>query len=151
MLTNFTMNDFLLGVMVLCLVVHVRRKSISRKTVSVIDVSTEVEVVALLEQAYAICVEKSTLSKDSRRVARAVRLVVDGTKASSGGIVPQGPALTATAASSDGSVDLENLSLQPQVEQPYMPEPHDFSIEQLDPFSFMGNDFENADWMLFEA
>ena len=152
MLTNFTMNDFLLGVMVLCLVVHIRRKSILSNFQSCIDAATESEVLELLEQAHAICLEKSDASKDARRVARAVRLILNGARLSS----PQ-PANPSTSGmqsisidNSEGGVDLANLTLQPQAGQPYFPEVLDLPFGHLDPFNFMGNDFDNVDWMAFE-
>ncbi|KIX02717.1 uncharacterized protein Z518_08659 [Rhinocladiella mackenziei CBS 650.93] len=61
MLSSFTMNDFLLGVMVFCLVVHSRRKRGARH--SLIDSATERDVLPLLEQSHAICVEKSKASR----------------------------------------------------------------------------------------
>jgi hypothetical protein len=76
MLGNFTMNDFLLGVMVLCLVTRWKRGSQNLA----IDTTTEGEVLALLEQSHAICVEKSTTSRDARRVSHAIRLTLNGSK-----------------------------------------------------------------------
>ena len=156
MLTNFTMNDFLLGSMVLCLAVHTRRKSLSRGSDSVIDFATEVEILALLEQAYAICVEKSNASKDARRVARAIRIVLDGARASStfscgmdSTLVPETQA-THTGEEPDDGVDLTVLSLQSGSEQNYLRELPDASFETLDPFSFMGDDFDSFNWMAFE-
>jgi hypothetical protein len=152
MLSNITMNDFLLGVMVLCLAVHLRRKSISRSGESIITSATEIEVLALLDQSHAICVEKSSCSKDAQRVARAVRLILDGVRLSS----PQTGGLD-VALSTPGSignpyagVNMTGLSLQPQTEQPFFPEIENASFDTLDPFSFMGNDFDNVNWMSFE-
>lgn len=80
MLTNFTMNDFLMGVMVLCQAVNIwRRKGPS----STIDPATEGASLPLLKQAHTICVEKSAASRDARYVARAVKVIIDG---------PTGPA-----------------------------------------------------------
>jgi hypothetical protein len=79
MLTNFTMNDFLLAVMVLCLVLHTRWKPTSL-SVDTIDAVTETEVRALLEQAHRICVDKAPASRDAWRVSHAVRLILKGTK-----------------------------------------------------------------------
>lgn len=171
MLTNFTMNDFLLGVMVLCLAVHVRRKALASKDkVSAIDGATEDEILKLLEQAHRICLEKSAASRDARRVARAVRLILDGVRLSSPR--PQSahmalamPDLPTHAAGGNpdhvggggggGGIDLTHLSLHPhdaqQRQQPaYLPELADMSFPQLDPFSFMGNDFDNFNWMSIE-
>lgn len=80
MLGNFTMNDFLLGVMVLCLVVHTHWKRGSQG--SAINAATEGQVLALLERSHAICVEKSSTSRDAWRVSHAVRLTLNRAKSS---------------------------------------------------------------------
>ena len=154
MLTNFTMNDFLLGVMVLCFAVHVRRKGISRGAESAIDSTTESEILELLEQSHAICLEKSDASKDARRVARAVRLILDGVGLSS----PQGVQVTSppTDSQQTGVGDSEEggnltaISLEPQTVHFYSTQLGDTSFDNLDPFSFMSNDFDNVYWMTFE-
>lgn len=69
MLTNFTMNDFLLGAMVLCLAIHIRRKNPRH---SAIEPATENSILGLLDQAHAICIEKSAASRDARYVAQAI-------------------------------------------------------------------------------
>jgi hypothetical protein len=74
MLTNFTMNDFLLGVMVLCLVVHIHRRG---PRSSVTDPQAEDNILPLLKQAHAICVEKSSESRDARYVSRAIAALLD--------------------------------------------------------------------------
>jgi hypothetical protein len=71
MLTNFTMNDFLLGAMVLCLAIHIRRKNLDPGQ-SVIDPTTADSILSLLSQAHAICIEKSLASRDARYVAQAI-------------------------------------------------------------------------------
>ena len=78
MLSNFTMNDFLLGVMVLCLVVHTPGNRASQE--SGIDVSIQSKVLSLLEQSYAICAEKSIACRDARRVSRTNLLTLNGAK-----------------------------------------------------------------------
>lgn len=74
MLTNFSMNDFLMGVMVLCQIVTTWRR---KGRLSAIDASTEDATLPLLRQAHAICVEKSPASRDARYVARAVKIILD--------------------------------------------------------------------------
>jgi hypothetical protein len=81
MLRTFTMTDFLLAVMVLCLVVHTGRKSDPQS--SGIDAGTEKEILELLERSYDICIEKSGESRDARRVSKAVRIVLNGLSAPS--------------------------------------------------------------------
>ncbi len=155
MLTNFTMNDLLLGAMVLCLAVHTRRKSILRTGISIIDDATEAELLELLEQSHIICLEKSDTSKDAQRVARAIGMIMDGVSLSSPQHNGLNHALTTTAtasasgSNSQGGVDLTNLSLQP-LDQPYLPSVEDVSFDTLDPFSFIGSDFDDVNWMVFE-
>lgn len=71
MLTNFTMNDFLLGAMVLCLAIHIRRNNLGPAQ-SAIDPMTADSILSLLSQAHAICVEKSSASRDARYVAQVI-------------------------------------------------------------------------------
>jgi hypothetical protein len=61
MLTNFTVNDFLLGVMVLCLAVHTYRKGILQSPV--IDAFVEGELLQLLQESFDICVENVQSAK----------------------------------------------------------------------------------------
>lgn len=75
LLSNFTMNDFLLGVMVLCLAIHTRCGDISSQRT--IDVATVKEVLSLLERSLAICIEKSSASKDARKVSHAIRITLN--------------------------------------------------------------------------
>ncbi|KAE8150452.1 hypothetical protein BDV25DRAFT_154466 [Aspergillus avenaceus] len=117
MLTSFTMNDFLLGVMVLCLVVHTRRRRVS--PTALIDATTESEVLLYLEQSYEICVEKSSASRDAGRVAHAVRLVLDD------------------------HLDVTSSSVRSEHE----PDPlGGESLGVFDPFDIMGIGFGNNDW-----
>ncbi|KAJ5733363.1 hypothetical protein N7493_002149 [Penicillium malachiteum] len=74
MLTNFTMNDFLMGVMVLCLVVHIRRRNRSQQAISS---GIEGSILPLLKQAHDICLEKSSVSRDAGCVARAVKVILE--------------------------------------------------------------------------
>lgn len=138
MLSNFTMNDFLLGIMVLCLVVHSLRKRVSRHPA--IESATESELLPLLERSYDICVEKSQASRDARRVSHAICLILNGAKMSN---APE----SQPAGDSAPGIDLASLSLQTEhgdgqgSETPFDP---------LDPFNFMAIDFENIDWTVFD-
>jgi Fungal specific transcription factor domain len=149
MLTNFTMNDFLLGIMVLCLVVHTRWKKGPQN--SAIDAATESEVLGLLQQCHTICVEKSVACRDARRVSYAIRLTLNGAKGS------HTPAAQASHASSS--------NIQPAVGDAQAVNPLSLLLPHrggsvqadeaafglLDPFNFMGNDFDNMDWSLFDS
>ena len=153
MLGNFTMNDFLLGVMVLCLVVHIRWKRGSQN--SAIDATTESEVVALLEQSHAICVEKSTTSRDARRVSHAIRLTLNEAKPSSLPNMSSRPFLAPPAttlgvqpvAGEKREMDPTSLLLH----SPYnYTQGYEAAFGLLDPFNFMGNDIESIDWTAFD-
>lgn len=144
MLSNFTMNDFLLGVMVLCLVVHIRSKK--GETALAIDVATESEVRALLHQSYGILMEKSSVSRDAQRVSHAVRLTLNGAKKATGawssaGSLPEAP---------NGGLVANGSKGMDQALWRYEDQQDDFqeNFGQLDPFSFMGNDFERFDWTI---
>ena len=109
----------------------------------------------LLEQAHIICLEKSDVSKDASRVARAVRLILDSGRVfgpQTGGLnvtLSKAPASSSTGIV-QGGVDLTNLSLQPQIEPLSFQPLEDVSFDTLDPFSFMCNEFDDVNWMAFE-
>ena len=149
MLTNFTMNDFLLGVMVLCLVVHTRWKKGPHN--SAIDAATESEVLGLLQQCHTICVEKSVACRDAKRVSYAIRLTLNGAKGSN---------IPATQPSHASSSNIQPTVGEAQAVDPLsLLLPHqDGSVQAdeaafgpLDPFNFMGNDIDSMDWSLFDS
>ena len=152
MFGSYTLNDFLLGVMVLCLAIHIRRKNSPQE--SVIDRGTETELLALLEQSHAICVEKSAASRDARRVSHAVRLTLNGGKveSKSQNLRPQSFSISAAASinaqaapSDTRAINLAMLSLHPQ---PQDMQGDEATFGLLDPFNFMGNEFENIDFTM---
>ena len=75
MLTNFTMNDFLMGVMVLCLVIQTHRRGDSQQPL--VNAGTENTILPLLRQAHLICMENSSASRDARYVARVVKAILE--------------------------------------------------------------------------
>jgi hypothetical protein len=150
LLSNFTMNDFLLGVMVLCLVVHTPCGSENRN--SKIDARTEKEVLSLLEKSLTICIEKSTASKDARRVSQAIRLTLGRAQRQSTGIFQSSNILVIKAhITSDIELkihpeqpaNLSALSLEPEETFSLNDE---MSFGSLDPFSFMDNDAGTLDY-----
>jgi hypothetical protein len=154
MLGNFTMNDFLLGVMVLCLFVHIRWKRGSQN--SAIDTATESRVLVLLEESHAICVEKSSASRDARRVSQAIRLTLHSAKASN---VARNAASQSSLASGVVSSNVQSIVSETQgVDSAslFLPPWNGFiqgdeaAFGPLDPFNFTGNDIENMDWTLFD-
>jgi hypothetical protein len=160
MLGNFTMNDFLLGVMVLCLAVHTRWKRGSAPQNSAIDTATESRVLALLEESHAICVEKSSASRDARRVSHAIRLTLHSAKSSSN--VPKNAASQVVTSTSEEvtpfgvqstvgetqGLDSTSLLLPPW--NGFVIQGEETAFGMLDPFNFTGNDVENMDWTLFD-
>jgi hypothetical protein len=142
MLTNFTVNDFCMGIMTLLLVVHLRRKTLLRGHHFPVDAATETELLGLLEQAYRICREKSNQSRDAARVARAIRVVVDRYATSNLTAID-----TVTTSNRDSSV----WSYPSQSDSTFLLLDQDFTFDQLDPFAFMGNDFDGIDWTVFNA
>ncbi|KAH8807603.1 fungal-specific transcription factor domain-containing protein [Xylogone sp. PMI_703] len=140
MLTNFTLNDFLLGIMVLCLAVHIRRKKGSQNMA--IDSATEKDIMRLLEQARVVCIE-SCNSRDAQRVSHAISIILSGSQFPRMSPTPNGdPQLPP---SNGTEIDLASLSMQPQNE---WTEENGRSYGWLDSFSFMGNEFDNIDWTM---
>lgn len=156
MLTNYTMNDFLLAIMILCLAVHTRCQRVLQNLDSVIDSVTEREILALLEQAQTICIEQSEASRDSRRVSHALRLLLNGVKPATApnrnkNLLRSISSSTIQAAPLYGSqgADFGSLTLEPQQVTHY-----DENAEEpfglTSPFAFMGTDFDDMYWAMFE-
>lgn len=164
MLNNFTMNDFLLGVMVLCLVVHLRRRRRGGQNFlrSNGEAATEKELLSLLKRSRDICVEKSPASRDAWRVSHAISLTLDYAKSSDGAstggsTLPQPHSLntwtdTFNGVHSTGSgfqpTDPTSLVLFSGDEQSN--QYGDTGIGTLDSFSFMFNGLDGVDWMTFD-
>jgi len=152
MFNNFTMNDFLLGVMILCLVLHTRWKR--NGSDAVIDITKDREILGLLEQSHAICVEKSKASRDAQRVAHAVSLTLRSSN--SAAISDQTDCLDPAASLSEFRSNTDELT---GTEIALMSSNHGYEIAQndetafgfLDPFNFMGHDIESIDWTVFES
>ncbi|TVY73505.1 Fusarisetin A cluster transcription factor fsa6 [Lachnellula suecica] len=146
MLTNFTMNDFLMGVMVLCLVVHTRWKNGLQN--SVISTETESEVLELLRQSHTICVDKSPVSRDARRVSYAIRLTLNGAKSPN---TPKLPASQTQTANLPKAGELKSNDLASQFNpNQALGQNDETAFGLLDPFNFMGDDVENIDWASFD-
>ena len=138
MLTSFIMNDFLLGIMVLCLVVHTYRKGVLQPPI--MDFSSERELLQLLEQSFDICVEKSLVCKDARRVSHVVRLILKRSTASNMSTLPR-------IADNEQGLNLGLSSLQEEYSNK---EIDAMSLDLIDPFVLMGNSFETLDWFPFD-
>ena len=155
MLSNFTMNDFLLGVMVLCLFVHIRRKR-GREFLTNASI-TETTIFPLLEESLVICVEKSHASRDARRVLKALRLTLRGVNGAAG--VRQADeqySLSTAVASAENelannkllAIGSEALATQPYAD---LEQGKEAAFGILDPFNFIGNDLGNIDWTAFDT
>ena len=153
MLTSFTMNDFLLGTMVLCLFLHLRWKNGARKFAVDSAHPKDLDVRALLSQSHAICVEKSPGSRDAKRVSYAIRHTLASTEPrlvpeetengqTSVASVPTSTNVLSTFGQVPGT-DLASLSLDFN-EDPYQSNGANF--DYLDPFNFIGNDLLDGDW-----
>lgn len=156
MLTNFTMNDFLLGIMVLCLVVHLGRKRGHQNPV--IDTTTEDETLALLEQSLPICLEKSTASRDALRVSHAIRLTLNNSRlpdAAPNLSFRDPPAFPVASPATDIHATAGDLHIVNPA-SPLLNPRHDHiqgdeaAFGFLDPFNFIGNAIENIDWTMFD-
>jgi hypothetical protein len=135
MLSNFTVNDVLLGIMVLCLVLYKRRKdgfptpstddetNVDSTVLPTINESTEREILGLLEQAHAILVEKSQASRDVRRVSHAIRLTLRGAFAA------DKPSSLSVSFSSHETSNAQDL--QPPVSKSLTPAVHALPLETI--------------------
>ncbi|KAK4942056.1 hypothetical protein LTR10_018092 [Elasticomyces elasticus] len=153
MLNNFTVNDFLLGVMVLCLLIHTHRKGGCPR--SEVDSDTEIQVLALLQQSYTICVEKSSESKDAWRVSHAIRLTLNGGRtsnaASQAGRGQQLPSSAWTPVMARSSEHPWPPSSPLSLSDDFQQELDGAAFETLDPFNFMFNDLTTGDWLGFDS
>jgi hypothetical protein len=136
MLTNFTMNDFLLGVMVLCLVLHTRWK---RGGDGGYDLDNDGEVISLLHQSLAICVEKSSVCRDAWRASHAVRLTLN--RADQQRQSGQTAAANTVVSHADDNMFVEGQS---DLELPPLPD----AFGPWDPFSFLiDDDLDGLNWL----
>lgn len=143
MLGCYTMNDFLLGITVLCLFVHCQSGGSTQGSAIITN-----EVDDLLEQARSICLEKSNISNDARRVARVIRITLNmnrsvATASCRGHLaVPSNGAITASREATVGQSVIEASD-----DTMYWDE-DPFSL--LEPFSFMRDGTGDLDWSMLE-
>lgn len=137
MLTNYTMNDSLLGVMVLCFAVYIRRRQPEQSRH--IDDDSEREILELLTSSQTILIDKSAVCKDARRVSHIVRLMLDGVK---------GTPHTKPANTQSPSGVAQNIELaQPAV---VGTDGAQTVLGPLEPFNFMNNPIGDLDWSMFD-
>lgn len=74
MLGSFTMNDYLLAAMILCLAMSQWRKK--NPSTDIEDDESAIELLDLLRTNYRICAEEASLSVESRKVAEALRAML---------------------------------------------------------------------------
>ncbi|PVH75663.1 hypothetical protein DL98DRAFT_498011 [Cadophora sp. DSE1049] len=156
MLTNFTVNDFLLGNMVLSLAVHSCQK---RGTgISPIDMETRMKVVELLQQSHSVCLEIAPVSKDALRVSHIIRLTLNRANAKSSNRTLDLPSQELPA----DPVSIPNTSAIDSVTEPAgsrfsmlpswqscMPG-DDATFGLFDRLNFNSNEFEGIDWMALD-
>ena len=148
MMTNMTMSDFLLGFMVLCMALTMCSRG--GAIFSAIDDATQSETLTLLEQALPILVERTPVSRDARRVSHAVRLTLNGRKKARASLPPFSTSVPPLSEErlvnqSDPARDPSTLLL-PAHSEPFLED--EMAFDQLDPFNFMGMDFESFDWSI---
>ncbi|KAL9612891.1 MAG: hypothetical protein Q9167_002524 [Letrouitia subvulpina] len=137
MLTNYTMNDFLLGVMVLCFALYIGWNKHDQSLH--IDTNTKEEILTLLESSHTILVDKSASCKDARRVSHVVRQILDSTKKSS---------KPASNVESPPGV-AKNLEIaQPQTSGSHGSESF---YGPLEPLTFMNSPVGDFDWTMFDS
>ncbi|KAG4433203.1 hypothetical protein IFR05_011311 [Cadophora sp. M221] len=152
MLTNFTVNDFLLGNMVLCLAVHTRWRAGTQN--SPIDPDVQKTVIVLLERSHAVCLEISPASKDARRVSHIIHFTLNraNTELSTAMGTPSSQQLTMPSVSTldtniaDGQSGLAGsaFSMLPPW-QSCMPG-DDAMFGLFDHVNLTTDEFENIDW-----
>jgi hypothetical protein len=151
MLHNYTMNDFLLGVMVLCFVVHTKLKARTQNTATM-DIDNG--LISLLEKSYMVCSEKGAEGRDARRVAGAIRATLDAAK-----MLPTqaAPKLTTTldiesdllfgdlGLDQGQEIDWMSLELPPWTGYGYA-KSDEPALGILDAFHFTNEDVGNINW-----
>ena len=157
MLTNFTVNDFLLGNMVLSLAVHSCQKRSTEP--STIDLETRMKVVDLLRQSYSVCLAIAPVSKDALRVSQIIRLTLNRAFAKSTDLTVVSSSQELTAASnsitdtstSDSAAEPAGsaISILPPW-QSSMPG-DDATFGLFDHTEFSSDEFEGIDWMNLDS
>lgn len=154
-ITSFDMNDSLLAVMILCLSLSKWKRQNPGKFPE--EHSAIYSQLDMLRQAYAVCVEKSATSKESRRVVSPVKLILSQFE-------PEPSFNTVTAAGSSYTSHNDINGLLPnttpslrinEITSLSLDEPHLATFEQeaptttlneFNPFEDIFSDFENVDW-----
>jgi hypothetical protein len=151
MLHNYTMNDFLLGVMVLCFVIHTK---LNARTQAMAAVNIDNGLINLLERSYVVCLEKGAQGRDAQRVAGAIRATLDAAK-----MVPTQAEPNVAAPPEDQSnasngnlgliqgpvIDWMSLDLPAWTGYGYT-QSDEQAFGTMDAFDFSNEDFENVDW-----
>jgi hypothetical protein len=156
MFNNYYMTDFLLGVIVLCLYVNMHRDKDTPAGLPLIGTSSE--ILSLLERAHGICVDKSSMSRDARKVSMAIQLALRGQKTTRPSARHNGPQESQPAADVlDSPRETDDTWLDSLYPTNSTPGPN-LSFGALDPFNFMdvepynfGNAILDADVLDFDA
>jgi hypothetical protein len=147
MFNNYYMSDFLLGVIVLCLYVNMRRQRTPNEDLPAAGPRSE--IFTLLKQSHAVCVDKSSASRDARKVSLAIHLALKGTGKSSlqertelGGDNHH----SQEPATDDGRQ--EDLNWFTPISTFGQTQTHQMSFGTLDPFNFMSTEPLDFDTIL---
>lgn len=151
MMTTFTVNDFLLAVLVLCHFLHIQWKLSARQAPS--DIATATEVGALLRQAYTVCVELSDASNDVRRVSNAVRMTLNSfgssrtpKDASTTQSQPRSPSTSDATESASEGTPVGGAALAPSSAYTNAEAVNETLLTPSDPFNLSYHDLLNVDW-----
>ncbi|KFY36210.1 hypothetical protein V494_05224 [Pseudogymnoascus sp. VKM F-4513 (FW-928)] len=150
-ITSFNMNDFLLAVMILCLSLSKwKRQNPEQRAEEYPAIYSQLN---LLRQAYTVCVEKSTVSKESRRVVSPVKSILSQfepgppshtahtTESYSGPSDANGLLDTQPSLKTNGRVSLNG----PQLAS-FVPREPTTNLGEFNSFDDIFDDFENVDW-----
>jgi Fungal specific transcription factor domain/Fungal Zn(2)-Cys(6) binuclear cluster domain len=145
-LSSFNVNDFLLAVMSLCLFLCIwKRQNPGKYATEEPAIYAHLE---LLKQSYKVCVEMSTISRESKRVVTALKTTLQQFEPQSS--YPAGPSVSHSAP----DISMSNIeapsriyginSLSLNEEQFASPSSN---TGELNLFENMFTDFENIDWI----
>ena len=148
MLSSFTMNDFLLATMVLCLSISQWRKRFpSRHLKDDPEIMTQLDMV---RTAHAICLERAATSIESRKVAEALKVMfaqIDPLRAPEMQVPHPTECMPAMTPSFEGT-GLTPLSIK---EAPMPQTGNDpYATADLGPFENFFEGMENIDWTFLD-
>lgn len=157
MVTNFTVNDFLLGVMILCLSVHTRQKARLGRPPDQIE-QDEKLILDLLRQSVLVCTENLQKSRDAKRVSYAIQLTLRGLSIQEStsctdpllSSIPSISKVDDVAYSDPELKTYTDVSGVPLLADDLYAIDYNATFGALDPFNFWGVTGPDIDWSLFD-